>query len=38
MSVEIIKALLLLLKVCLSTEDCTKCKLKHFCGKQPKEW
>ena len=37
-SVEIVQALLLILKLCLSIQDCTKCKLKDFCGKLPTEW
>ena len=38
MSAEILKALMMILKLCLSTQDCTKCKIKEFCGKQPTEW
>lgn len=38
MSLELIKALLAILKVCIDTDDCRKCPLKEFCRKMPTEW
>jgi hypothetical protein len=38
MSVEIVRALLLLSKYCISQDDCGTCPLRAFCGKQPSEW
>lgn len=31
MSLELVKALLLILRVCMENEDCKKCPLKPFC-------
>lgn len=38
MTVELVKALLLLAKVCASATSCNDCTLKEFCGKLPSEW
>ena len=38
MSLELVKALLLIAKVCTSAIDCDKCPLKEFCEKSPAEW
>lgn len=38
MTVELVKALLLLAKVCASAMSCDDCALKEFCGKLPSEW
>ena len=38
MSIELVKALLMIVKVCMSTSDCKKCALKEFCGKVPSNW
>ena len=38
MSLEIVKALLLLAKVCANSTNCDSCQLKEFCGKIPSEW
>ncbi len=38
MTVELVKALLEIAKVCMSREDCKTCPLKDFCGKQPSSW
>ena len=33
MSIELVKALLTIVRYCASCEDCKKCQLKEFCGK-----
>lgn len=38
MSVELVKALLMIIKVCSSATSCDDCVLKEFCGKIPSEW
>lgn len=38
MSVELVKALLIIAKVCAAAGDCSVCQLKEFCGKIPLEW
>lgn len=38
MTIELIKALLLIAKVCAASISCEKCTLKEFCGKIPSEW
>ena len=38
MSLELVKALLLIAKACASSIDCESCPLKAFCGKMPSEW
>ena len=38
MPVEIVKALLLLVKYCGQQDDCKKCPLHDFCGKICLEW
>lgn len=38
MSLELVKALLTILKVCIDNDDCKKCSLKEFCKKIPSEW
>ena len=38
MSIELVKALLLLAKVCASSTGCDTCPMKDFCGKMPSEW
>lgn len=38
MSIELVKALLMIVKVCMSNNDCKKCALKEFCGKVPSSW
>ena len=39
MSLELVKALLMIAKFCASsTTGCDKCALKEFCGKLPLEW
>lgn len=38
MSLELVKALLTILKVCIDNDDCRKCPLKEFCKKIPSEW
>ena len=38
MSTEIVKALLLLVKLCANQIDCAKCPLQDFCGKIISNW
>ena len=38
MSLETVKALLLLAKLYSNQIDCKNCPLKPFCGKMPCEW
>lgn len=38
MSIELVKALLLISKICIDTCDCRECVLKEFCHKIPSEW
>ena len=38
MSLELVKALLMLARVCASALSCDECPLKEFCGKIPSEW
>lgn len=38
MSMELVKALLLIARVCASALGCEKCVLREFCGKTPAEW
>ena len=33
MSIELVKALLTIVRYCASYEDCKSCPLKEFCGK-----
>ena len=34
MSIELVKALLVLVRACANCENCEECPLKEFCGKQ----
>lgn len=38
MSLELVKALLIIARVCASAVSCDECVLKEFCGKIPSEW
>ena len=38
MDIEIVKALLLLVRVCSAQINCDKCPIKEFCGKMPINW
>ena len=38
MSTELVKALLLIAKVCASQTSCKDCPMKEFCMKQPSSW
>ena len=38
MSQELVKALLLIARVCFAATGCDNCVLKEFCGKIPSEW
>lgn len=38
MSIELVKALLMIARVCAAAIDCDRCPLKEFCGKMPSEW
>ena len=33
MSIELVKALLIIVRACASCENCKECPLKEFCGK-----
>ena len=38
MTIELVRALLLIAKVCASAVSCDQCPLKKFCEKSPAEW
>ena len=38
MPIELVEALILIAKFCVSYENCAICSLKNFCGKMPSEW
>lgn len=38
MALELVKALLTIVKVCIDNSDCNDCLIKEFCGKIPSEW
>lgn len=38
MSKDLVKALLTILKFCISHENCKTCPLKDYCAKQPTSW
>ena len=38
MSLELVKALLIIARACASAISCDKCVLKEFCDKIPSEW
>lgn len=38
MSLELVKALLLIAKICAANKNCQECPLKEFCKKMPSEW
>lgn len=38
MTVEVLKALTLLLEMCQAQDSCKSCPLAHFCQKMPCEW
>jgi len=38
MSIELLEALILIVKHCLESNGCDDCILKGFCGKLPREW
>lgn len=38
MSLELVKALLLISRYCISNENCKTCVLRDICGKQPCNW
>ena len=38
MSLELVKALLLIAKICAANQDCKECSLKEFRKKMPSEW
>lgn len=38
MSIELVKALLYIAKVCASSAGCETCPMREFCGKMPIEW
>ena len=38
LSADLVKALMQILTLCISTEDCKTCALREFCGKVPSDW
>ena len=38
MTIELIKALLIIARFCIENSNCRTCALKEFCGKLPSEW
>ena len=38
MSMELVKALLTIVKTCANAPGCDSCQLQDFCGKIPSEW
>ena len=38
MTLELVKALLVLARACMAQVSCDNCPLKEFCGKLPSEW
>ena len=38
MSIELVKALLLIAKVCAEQSNCNECPMREFCQKQPMSW
>jgi hypothetical protein len=38
MSIELVKSLIHIARVCAAAVDCGKCELKEFCHKMPTEW
>lgn len=38
MSTELVKALLLIAKFCITQDNCEECTMKEFCMKQPSSW
>ena len=38
MSIELVKALIQIVRACASSAGCEKCALREFCGKEPINW
>lgn len=38
MAIELVKALLLIVRYCTSCENCKECPMAEFCGKTPQDW
>jgi len=38
MSLEMVKAVLTILRYCTAHEDCSTCCFREFCGKQVQSW
>lgn len=38
MAIELVKALLTIVKHCFNSENCAECEMREFCGKIPSEW
>lgn len=38
MSIELVKAFILIAQVCGQQSSCDKCPMKDFCGRQPTSW
>ncbi len=38
MTLEVLKALAIILEFCLNQDSCKDCPMSQFCGKMPSEW
>ncbi len=38
MALELVQALITIVKHCFDCGNCSKCSMKEFCGKIPTEW
>lgn len=38
MTIELLQALIIILKFCYEQKNCNKCPLRDLCGKMPCEW
>ena len=38
MTLEVLKALVVILEFCMSQDSCKNCPMAQFCGKMPCEW
>lgn len=38
MAIELVKALLIIVRYCTACENCNECPMAEFCGKTPQDW
>lgn len=38
MTLEVLKALAVILEFCMNQDSCKNCPMSQFCGKMPSEW